>query len=136
MESRRRNRSGLGSYNRPIQLIIDKGRIAVVAQDNYEYVRIRVSSTLLSDVLRLEAAYGGTRYAAQDSFVWTASDVDSIRKVSEDLGNWHRTTTQLRGVLDAIAMYCASIRGGPRSYTAKSLNGLLGGESKAFIDMV
>jgi hypothetical protein len=132
----RGGRSGLGSYNGPIRIIIDKGRIVVIAQDDYDYVRIRVSSTRLSDVLHLESAYGGSRYSTQDSFIWTAATVESLRLIAADMSEHVALSVQLREILNILYMYCASIRGSPRSYTARTLNGILGGESVAFMDMM
>ncbi len=135
MEGGRGGGSGLGTYNGPIQTVIDKGRIVVISQDGYDYIRIRVSSTRLSDVLRLEAAYGGNRYATQESFIWTASRIESLRLLVSDISAHVRLSVRLREIVRVIFMYCASERGGPRTYTAKTLNGILGNASWAFADL-
>lgn len=135
MEGRRRGRSRLGTYQGNCRLILSTGRLRVVAQGKYRYIRFQACVSNQMDAIRLRRTYGGTFTRVNQRYNWTAADTETIKVIADAINEVKNKSTLFRRLYPSIVAYCTAPDAKSRTSEANTLHIQLSQDSLKLSDL-
>ena len=120
---------------RATQLLVEYGRLWVVPQAGYSYVRVQVPSICLMDAQTLLETFGGMYMTSDEDsdYTWVAQNIDTVKNVAQALMADPVTSRTMSKILATLWLYITAPRGPARSYEAQTLHALIAQPSGAVL---